>query len=189
VRDGDDYDPCNNGSAGRFLIAVAIALEAFCTASRGEPGHERKRAFSGPPSFYARLLAVAQSLSTALSNLHRFFANVATVLTWRAGERGGSVIKAVSIRAVSSLSTRPGAKTNMTRTRGWAPRGKRLVAKAPFGKWRTLTFLAALRHDRIEAPVLFDGRINGRKFRAYVEEALVPTLKPDDRGHRQSRQP
>jgi DDE superfamily endonuclease len=54
------------------------------------------------------------------------------------------------------------ARTNMTRTRGWAPRGKRLVAKAPFGKWRTFTFLAALRHDRIEAPVLFVGRINGR---------------------------
>jgi transposase len=72
------------------------------------------------------------------------------------------------------------AKTNMTRTRGWAPRGERLIAKAPFGKWRTLTFLAALRHDRIDAPVLFDGPINGIKFRSYVEEALVPTLKPGD---------
>ena len=72
------------------------------------------------------------------------------------------------------------AKTNMTRTRGWAPRGERLVARAPFGKWRTLTFLAALRYDRIDAPVLFDGPINGLKFRSYVEEALVPTLKPGD---------
>jgi transposase len=72
------------------------------------------------------------------------------------------------------------AKTNMTRTRGWARRGERLLAKAPFGKWRTLTFLAALRYDRIDAPVLFDGPINGVKFRSYVEEALVPTLKPDD---------
>jgi transposase len=72
------------------------------------------------------------------------------------------------------------AKTNMTRIRGWARRGERLIAKAPFGKWRTLTFLAALRHDRIDAPVLFDGPINGVKFRTYVEEALVPTLKPDD---------
>lgn len=68
----------------------------------------------------------------------------------------------------------------MTRTRGWAPRGERLIAKAPFGKWRTLTFLAALRYDRIDAPVLFDGPINAIKFLAYVEEALVPTLQPGD---------
>jgi transposase len=72
------------------------------------------------------------------------------------------------------------AKTNMTPIRGWARRGERLIARAPFGKWRTLTFLAALRHDRIDAPVLFDGPINGIKFRAYVEQALVPTLKPGD---------
>lgn len=72
------------------------------------------------------------------------------------------------------------AKTNMTRSRGWGPRGERLVARAPFGKWRTLTFLAALRYDRIDAPVLFDGPINGVKFRRYVEEALLPTLKPGD---------
>jgi DDE superfamily endonuclease len=68
----------------------------------------------------------------------------------------------------------------MTRMRGWAPKGERLIAKAPFGKWQTLTFLAALRHDRIDAPVLFDGPIKGLKFRTYVEEALVPTLKPGD---------
>lgn len=72
------------------------------------------------------------------------------------------------------------AKTNMTRTRGWARRGERLIARAPFGKWRTLTFLAALRHDRIDAPVLFDGPINGVRFRTYVEHALTPTLKPGD---------
>lgn len=72
------------------------------------------------------------------------------------------------------------AKTNMTRTRGWSRRGERLLAKAPFGRWRTLTFLAALRHDRIDAPMLFDGPINGLKFRTYVEEVLVPTLAPGD---------
>jgi transposase len=70
------------------------------------------------------------------------------------------------------------AKTNMTRTRGWARRGERLIARAPFGKWRTFTFLAALRHDRIDAPMLFDGPINGVRFRTYVEHALTPTLKP-----------
>ena len=72
------------------------------------------------------------------------------------------------------------AKTNMTRTHGWAPRGERLIAKVPHGKWKTTTFLAALRHDRIDAPCLFDGPINGRRFLAYVEQALVPTLKPGD---------
>jgi transposase len=72
------------------------------------------------------------------------------------------------------------AKTNMTRTYGRAPRGKRLVAKAPHGRWRTLTFLAALRHDRIDAPCVIDGPINGESFRAYVEQILVPTLKPGD---------
>lgn len=71
-------------------------------------------------------------------------------------------------------------KTNMTRTHGWAPRGERLVAKVPHGHWKTPTFLAALRHDRITAPCLFDGPINGARFLAYVEQFLVPTLRPGD---------
>ena len=72
------------------------------------------------------------------------------------------------------------AKTNMTRTHGRAPRGERLVAKAPHGRWRTLTFLAALRNDRIEAPCVIDGPINGESFLAYVEQVLVPALKLGD---------
>jgi len=72
------------------------------------------------------------------------------------------------------------AKTNMTRTHGRAPRGKRLVAKVPHGRWRTLTFLAALRRDRIDAPCVIDGPINGQSFLAYVEQILVPALKPGD---------
>ncbi|WP_260582715.1 IS630 family transposase [Sphingopyxis sp. PET50] len=72
------------------------------------------------------------------------------------------------------------AKTNMTRTHGRARRGERLHATAPFGKWRTLTFLAALRYDRIEAPCVLDGPINGQLFTAYVEQFLVPTLAPGD---------
>ena len=72
------------------------------------------------------------------------------------------------------------AKTNMTRTHGWAARGERLVAKIPHGHWNTTTFLAALRHDRIDAPCLFDGPINGELFLAYVERVLAPTLKPGD---------
>jgi transposase len=72
------------------------------------------------------------------------------------------------------------AKTNMTRSHGRAPRGQRLVAKAPHGRWRTLTFLAALRRDRIDAPCVIDGPINGESFLAYVEQILIPALKPGD---------
>jgi len=72
------------------------------------------------------------------------------------------------------------AKTNMAPLRGWAPRGQRLEGKAPHGRWRTTTFLAALRWDRIDAPWLLDGPINGERFRVYVEQVLVPALKPGD---------
>jgi transposase len=72
------------------------------------------------------------------------------------------------------------AKTNMTRTHGRSPRGVRLVDRVPHGHWRTLTFLAALRCDRLTAPCVFDGPINGESFLAYVEQILAPTLKPGD---------
>ena len=72
------------------------------------------------------------------------------------------------------------AKTNMTRRHGRCRKGERLLAKVPHGRWRTLTFLAALRHDRIDAPCVLDGPIDGRSFLAYVEQFLVPTLSPGD---------
>ena len=68
----------------------------------------------------------------------------------------------------------------MAPLRGWAPRGRRLKANAPYGHWNTMTFLAALRHDRIVAPWLIDGPINGERFLLYVEAVLVPTLRPGD---------
>ena len=68
----------------------------------------------------------------------------------------------------------------MTRRHGRAPRGARLVAKVPHASWRTLTFLAALRCDRIAAPCVIDGPINGISFRAYVEQFLLPTLRAGD---------
>ena len=71
-------------------------------------------------------------------------------------------------------------KTNMTPVRGWGPKGKRLRGFAPYGHWRTMTFLAALRCDRLTAPCVFDGPINGQCFRAYVDQQLIPTLKPGD---------
>lgn len=71
-------------------------------------------------------------------------------------------------------------KTNMAPLRGWGPKGKRLRGFTPHGHWRTLTFLAALRCDRLTAPCVFDGPINGQCFRAYVEQQLVPVLQPGD---------
>ena len=68
----------------------------------------------------------------------------------------------------------------MTRSHGWARRGQRLVDKTPHGHWNTTTFLAALRHDRIDAPWLLDGPINSELFLTYVERVLVPTLAPGD---------
>jgi hypothetical protein len=69
-------------------------------------------------------------------------------------------------------------KTNMAPLRGWGPRGQRLKAKVPHGRWQTMTFLAALRHDRITAPGLIDGPINGETFLIYVEKILIPALQP-----------
>jgi len=71
-------------------------------------------------------------------------------------------------------------KTNMAPLRGWGRRGTRLIAKVPHGRWKTTTFLAALRHDRIDAPWVLDGPINGESFQTYVEKALAPTLRKGD---------
>jgi transposase len=71
-------------------------------------------------------------------------------------------------------------KTNMAPLRGWGPKGERLRGFAPHGRWRTLTFLGALRCDQFTAPCVFDGPINGECFRAYVEQQLVPVLQPGD---------
>jgi putative transposase len=72
------------------------------------------------------------------------------------------------------------AKTNMAPLRGWGPVGARVPGRAPFRSARTLTFVAALRHDGITAPWVLDGPINGEAFRLYVERVLVPTLRPGD---------
>src|SRR5215475_15189034 len=68
-------------------------------------------------------------------------------------------------------------KTNMAPLRGWATRGKRLPGKAPQRRWKTMTFIAALRLDRIAAPWLLDGPIDGETFRTYVARVLLPTLR------------
>jgi transposase len=70
--------------------------------------------------------------------------------------------------------------TSMVRLYGRGLRGVRLVDHVPFGQWKTLTFVSALRHDGMVAPMLIEGAMNGELFLAYVEQCLVPTLKPND---------
>jgi transposase len=68
----------------------------------------------------------------------------------------------------------------MVRTHGRQQRGQRLDARVPHGHWKTLTFLAALRSDRIDAPCVLDGPVNAISFLAYVEQFLTPTLTRGD---------
>ena len=72
------------------------------------------------------------------------------------------------------------AKTNMTRLRGRAPRGQRLVDKTPQGHWKTTTLIAALGLEGMQCSTVVDGAVNGDVFEAFVEQVLVPELKPGD---------
>jgi transposase len=70
--------------------------------------------------------------------------------------------------------------TKMVRLYGRSPRGVELIGRAPFGKWETVTFVAALRHNKMAAPMTIDGAMNAEMFLAYVEQCLVPTLRRGD---------
>jgi transposase len=70
--------------------------------------------------------------------------------------------------------------TNMVRLRGRAPRGVRLIGHVPLGEWETVTFVAALRHNKMTAPMVVEGSMTGEMFLAYVKQCLVPTLKRND---------
>jgi transposase len=70
--------------------------------------------------------------------------------------------------------------TNMVRLRGRAPRGVRLLGRVPLGNWETITFVAALRHNKLTAPMVLEGAMSGEMFRAYVEQCLVPALERGD---------
>jgi transposase len=72
------------------------------------------------------------------------------------------------------------AATNMTRRRGRAPVGQRVVDPVPFGHWKVTTFLSALRADGLKAAMAVDGAMNGDLFVAYVEQVLVPELSVGD---------
>ena len=73
-----------------------------------------------------------------------------------------------------------GASTNMTRPRGRAPKGERCLASAPYGHWKTTTFIAGLRVNDLTAPMVLDGPMDGPAFLAYVQQFLCPTLAPGD---------
>jgi transposase len=73
-----------------------------------------------------------------------------------------------------------GFTTNMVRRYGRCPAGPQLLCKTPYGHWRTTTFVAALRRDGLSAPMTLDGPMNGETFRAWIEQFLVPTLKPGE---------
>ncbi|WP_020475869.1 IS630 family transposase [Zavarzinella formosa] len=71
-----------------------------------------------------------------------------------------------------------GATTTMQRTRGHGPAGERVVADAPFKRWRGVTFVGALTSGGLAAPWAFEGVMNGELFSAYVGQVLVPSLRP-----------
>jgi transposase len=73
-----------------------------------------------------------------------------------------------------------GAATNMVRRYGWGPKGERLVDAAPHGHWCSTTLIAGLRTTGIVAPLVLDGPLTGRIFRAYVEQFLAPSLAQGD---------
>jgi len=73
-----------------------------------------------------------------------------------------------------------GVTTDLLRRYGRSPRGTRLHDHTPCGHWQTHTVIAALRPDAITAPAVFDGPIDTASFLAYVEQVLVPTLRPGD---------
>ena len=69
-------------------------------------------------------------------------------------------------------------KTNLVRTTGWAPVGKRLIEHAPFGHWLAQTFIAGLAQDGLIAPSVLDGAMNRVSFDAYITRQLAPALRP-----------
>lgn len=73
-----------------------------------------------------------------------------------------------------------GTTTKMTRLRGRCLKGQRLRSKAPFGHWKTQTFIAGLRCYGLTAPFVVDRPMNRRIFETYVETQLAPTLSPGD---------
>jgi transposase len=73
-----------------------------------------------------------------------------------------------------------GLNTKMARLRGRSAKGHRLVASIPHGHWKTMTFIAGLRHDGMTAPWVLDGPMDGLAFITYIKTQLAPTLQKGD---------
>ena len=70
--------------------------------------------------------------------------------------------------------------TSMVRLRGRAPRGIRVIGRVPLGAWKTITFIAAMRHDKMTVPMVLEGAMTAEMFLAYLAQCLCPTLKRGD---------
>lgn len=70
--------------------------------------------------------------------------------------------------------------TKLTKRRGWSPRGKRYFTHAPFGSWKTQTFIAGLRCHGLTVPWIANAPMNGRIFETWIETQLAPTLSQGD---------
>lgn len=68
----------------------------------------------------------------------------------------------------------------MARRYGWGFKSSRVVSHVPFGHWKTSTFVASLRVTGLTAPLVTDGPMTGEIFLAYIEQLLLPTLRPGD---------
>jgi transposase len=73
-----------------------------------------------------------------------------------------------------------GLNTKLARLYGRCPRGQRCLSTVPHGHWQTSTFLAALRHEQVEAPLLVDGPVDAEVFLVYLRQVLGPCLQPGD---------
>ena len=148
-----------------------------------------------PDATYDELLAAlaARQINTSRGALWRFFARhriTRKKKSLRAAEQEREDVARARRRWIREQGLldparlvfvdETGVNTHMVRLYGHAPRGVRLVEHVPFGDWETITFVAALRHDKMVAPMVVDGPINGELFLAYVKHCLVPTLKPND---------
>ena len=99
---------------------------------------------------------------------------------WRERAAAGYESKVCLIPPGWCLSTRPPSARTWCRLRGRAPRGVRVIGTVPLGRWETITFVAALRHNKMIAPMVVEGAMTGEMFLAYVENCLVPTLRRND---------
>src|SRR5262245_58284366 len=70
--------------------------------------------------------------------------------------------------------------TKLTKRTGWSPRGERYRTHAPFGQWKTQTFIAGLRCHGMVAPWIVDAPMNARRFETWIETQLAPELQPGD---------